>query len=381
MGFINLLRKEKLFMLIIVFGGISYFRQLIVPLQSDEITYFKIASNILNGRYYLTNNPSTITPIVPLVFALFKTVAIPSIGFVFNKLFNMCLVVYGLRYVYLFLKHEKVQSRVLLTIIALTLVNPIAVAWFPSLYPESIIFFCFWGFIYYSSLKFNRLNVIKMLLFFLVLLLTRYVYAVLGAIVLYNYYEYLQTDAKKRIAKLFKYSLFVVIPVMLWAKYLYNIEQSNLSEISYFKRFKVEDPILYNIKCGLGIIKHWETSKINGIPAFISLFIPITGIRNYIASIFLILAFVLGYIFKGRSLGLKKVLYSLILVMLGFLFAGTGFSRYWVALLPGFYLGFYFLWEKLSLKVDWFVRISQVLCAVYIINEIRLDILIFNKFL
>ena len=104
----------------------------------------------------------------------------------------------------------------------------------------------------------------------------------------------------------------------------------NLSEISYFNRFKTDNQLLYNMKAGLGLIQHHEAGKINGIPAFISLFVPITGFRNYLLSLVLILSFIYGYVRKNNTEGIKILLTSIVLLMTGLIFAGTGFSRYWL---------------------------------------------------
>lgn len=373
--------KEKWLMLIILVSIFSMLRSLVIPLFADEITYNRLAENLLNGKYYLIDYPSTVTPTIPLLFAFFKIKTFPVLGFILHKLFNLSLTLFALRYLYLFLKKQDINSKIALTIVALTIVNPIAVNTFSSLYPEALLFFCFWGFIYYSNLEFSNKNLLKLLLFFLVLIFTRYVFAVLGLLVLITFYRYLKENKKQYLGKIIQYSIIVLIPIILWAKYIYNIEQNNLSEISYFDRFKIDNPLLYNIKCGLGLIQHHEVDKINGVPAFASLFLPITGFRNFILSIFIILAFVLGYVFKTKTYGLKMLFLAIILVLLGYVFAGTGFSRYWLILLPGFFLGFYFLLRKLKLKDTWFIYGAQAIALVYILNEIRLDIMVLNKHL
>jgi hypothetical protein len=157
------------------------------------------------------------------------------------------------------------------------------------------------------------------------------------------------------------------------------IELNQVTEISYFGRFKTENSFISNIKYGLGFGIHPEVSKVNGIPAFVTLFVPITGLRNYIISIMLIIFFLIGYFITKKSLGLKLLLSSTLLIMAGLIFAGTGFSRYWLILLPSFYLGYYLLFNKLKLPNDWFVIISKALCIVYAINELRIDYLILNK--
>ncbi|WP_158844243.1 hypothetical protein [Algibacter sp. L1A34] len=378
-NFKQLIIKEKWLLLIILVSVISSLRSLLVPLFADELTYNKLGDSILSGRYYLINYPSTVTPIIPLLFALFKIKALPVLGFTLHKLFNIVLVIFALRYIYFFLKKQDVNSRIALTIVALTMVNPIAINSFSSLYPEALLFFCFWGFMYYSNLEYSNKSLLKMLLFFTVLILTRYVYAVLGLLVLIVFIRYLKNDRKQYLIKILKYSIIVLIPIGLWIKYVYNIEQNNLSEISYFDRFKIDNPLLYNIKCGLGFIQHHEVGKINGVPAFASLFVPITGFRHYIISTLIISAFILGYIFNEKTYGIKMLFFAIILVLLGFVFAGTGFSRYWLVLLPGFFLGFYFLWRKFKLKDIWFIYASQTIAVLYIINEIRLDFLVINN--
>lgn len=217
--------------------------------------------------------------------------------------------------------------------------------------------------------------------FFTLILFIRYVYAVLGLIVLINYYDYLKTNFKKYRIYIIKYSIIFFIPVLFWGKYLISVQEQNLTEIRYVSRFKTDNPILYNIKCGLGLEQHNEVDKVNGIPAFISLFVPKTGIRSYVFSLILIAGFVLGYVKRLKSAEIKKLFISISIVMIGFILAGTGFSRYWLALLPGFYLGYYYLFKMFNVRDKYFIYLSQILALIYIINEIRLDAMILNRYL
>jgi hypothetical protein len=163
---------------------------------------------------------------------------------------------------------------------------------------------------------------------------------------------------------------------------VYNIESQNLSEISYFNRFKIgENPLWYNIKCGLGLEKHYEVSRINGIPAFISLFVPITGVRNFFISSVLLLAVFFGLYQKVKNAIVVNLLLAFSLVMLGFILAGTGFSRYWLLLLPIIYLGYYLIYAKFFPNPKYFIRIAQILSIVLVLNEIRLTFLILKKIL
>ena len=375
------IKEEKVFALIICLSVISSLRSLLIPLQGDELTYLKIADNILNGKYYLINNPSTVTPIIPFIMAFFKTSSFPMIGFALNKLFHIGLMTIGFRYLYLFLRKQQINKRIIFSIIALTIVNPIGISFFSSLYPEAILFFCFWGFMYYSTSECTSKNFIYMIALFLLLSMTRYLYFVLGVIVIFNFYQYYRANNKQTIFQYMKYTVILVLPIIFWAKYVYNIEQNNLSEISYFNRFKTDNQLLYNIKAGLGLIKHHEVSRVNGIPAFISLFVPITGFRNYLLSAILIFAFIFGYFRNKRLLGINILITSILLTMLGLIIAGTGFSRYWLVLLPGFLLGYYFLLSELNINDKWFIYLAQIVSFIYILNEVRLDFIILNRYI
>lgn len=218
-----------------------------------------------------------------------------------------------------------------------------------------------------------------MIALFLLLSMTRHLYFLLGVIVTFNFYQYYIATNKQTIFQYIKYTFILVLPIIFWAKYVYNIEQNNLSEISYFNRFKPDNQLFYNVKAGLGLIKHDEVNRVNGIPAFISLFVPITGFRNYLLSAILIFAFIFGYFRNKRFLGINILITSILLTMLGLIIAGTGFSRYWLILLPGFLLGYYFLLSELNINDKWFIYLAQIVSFIYILNEVRLDFIILNR--
>ncbi|MCA0132000.1 hypothetical protein [Winogradskyella alexanderae] len=353
-----------------------------MPLIADENTYYKIASNLLNGKYYLKDYPSTVTPTIPFIVAFFKTTASPIIGIILHKILHVVFAILGFRYLFLFLSNLELGQKIVFALVALSAVNPIGIAFYGRLYPEGILMFSFWGFMYYATANIKTGHFIKMLLFFVILVLTRYLYAVLGVIIVYNLYRYYKAQGAKSIYKLGLYCVVFSIPVLFWAKYVYIIEQEVTSEeVSYFKRFKSENPIVYNIKAGLGLIKHEEVRKVNGIPAFASLFVPIDSYRNYWLSIGLVFAFLAGYFSRKLMLGEKILATAIILTMLGLIFAGTGFSRYWLILLPGYLLGFYYLIQKFEISEKWIIYGIYTLCIIYIINEFRLDYLILNRYL
>ncbi|SDW73150.1 hypothetical protein SAMN05444338_104181 [Flavobacterium degerlachei] len=378
---LSFIKKEKLFSLLFISILILSLRNLIIPLQGDETTYFKISKNLLTGRYYQTNHPSTVIPIVPFLMAFFSISKFPYLGFALQKLFHIMLTILGIRFCYLTMSKLNLDRAVVYSIILLTIISSGFISFLPSLYPESIIFVSFWGFIYYLNEPKTLSNFKKFFLLFILLVFTRYLYAILGLLVILYYFSFF-TSSRKYFLKVLVISLLLTTPLLFWFKYVYNIESQNLSEISYFNRFKIgENPLWYNIKCGLGLEKHYEVSRINGIPAFISLFVPITGVRNFFISSVLLLAVFFGLYQKVKNAIVVNLLLAFSLVMLGFILAGTGFSRYWLLLLPIIYLGYYLIYAKFFPNPKYFIRIAQILSIVLVLNEIRLTFLILKKIL
>jgi len=377
--FIQVLKKDKFLILILILSVFSLLRGLYMPLIADETSYLNISQNILEGKYFLKEYPTTFPPVIPFLLALFSTPFYQTLGIILLKSFFMLLTALGFRFLYLFLKEQQINQSVSIAIVFLTLTNPTSISWFSRLYPEAILFFSFWGFIYYFSKELSMQNLKKILLFFLLLSITRYVYGILGLLLVFYYYRNLSAN-KLSFGYMLGYSILFATPFLLWLKYVYHIESNHLSNIGYFTRFQHENPFLHNIKCGLGLVKGDEVNKINGIPAFISLYVPITGLRNYVGSLVLIIAFLIGYFRVKKTLGVKVLLTAVISVMLGLIVAGTGFSRYWLVVLPGFYLGYYFLFKSFNCSDKWFIIGAKIIMTIYIINELRLDYLIFNKY-
>lgn len=378
-SFIEFIKEEKIVSILFFLVFIISLRGLFLPLGGDEITYYKIATNILEGKYYQNNHPSSVIPVIPFVMAFFSINKLPLLGFAMHKMIHVFLTIIGLRFSYLLLSNIILEKKVIYSILLLTTVSSGFLSTLPSLYPEAVVFVTFWGFLYYFNKPKTLDNFEKLFCLLILLVFTRYVYAVLGVFVLIYYY-YIFTNSRNNFWNIIIVSAILSAPLLFWFKYVYNIESQNLSEISYFSRFKSEDnPLWYNIKCGLGIEQHYEVRRINGIPAFISLFVPITGVRNYLVSSILISVVFFGLYQKINTKIVLNLLIAFSLVFLGFVFAGTGFSRYWIALLPIIYLSYYFIYFKFFKNPTYFVVIAQMISVVLILNEIRLTFLLFNK--
>lgn len=383
---IKFLKENQLLSLLIFLSFISALRILLLPLSGDELTYSEIAKNIITqGEYARYNKPSTITPSIPFIIAFFYTGFNTGFGFVLVKLFNLSLVIVGLRYLFLYLQKLNLGREIVWSILLLVIVNNNFVRWGLAIYPEPILFCFFWMFIYYVQKKMQRpKEIIYIMIPFVILVLTRYVFAVLGLILCYHLYKYVKNQLKLRdyssIKKLLFFLFLSLTPLLFWFKYVYSLEKEVDTGLSYFSRFK-DNGFLYNIKAGIGIIQHEEVSRINGIPAFISLFVPITGIRSWFISLLLIFSFCGGYILYFKNHRMKILFFAISLVLLGLVFAGTGFSRYWLPMLPGFLLGFYLFFSSLKLNDSHFILLAKLIAITYVLNELRLDVKVLGPIL
>lgn len=380
----QLLKFKYIFFSLLLVSFISSLRNLLLPLVFDELQYAEIGKNIITkGEYSLFGSPSTFTPILPFLVSLFYIKSCPAIGFAFVKCANLSLMIVGLRYCFLYLKKLDLPGNIALLIVLVTAVNNSFITWSTVIYPESILFCAFWIFIYNvtGEIKTNR-QVIGILIPIVILMITRYLYAVLGVVLLYVVLQYVIGLYKEKkynhMMQLVFISLLCFLPLVIWFKYVFSIESNHTLNQSYFTRFKNND-VFYNIKAGLGILKHDEVDKVNGIPAFVSLFAPVTGLRNWLASIVLILFLSIGLLSKWSSVKYRILALSIFLIMLGLILAGTGFSRYWLVLLPGFWLGFYEFFNLFRIKEKYFIYFVILLSTLYVMNEVRLDYIILKR--
>ncbi|WP_396157173.1 hypothetical protein [Flavobacterium sp.] len=380
----QLLKFKYIFYSLLLVSFLSSLRNLLLPLVFDELQYAEIGKNMITkGEYSLFGSPSTFTPILPFLVSLFYIKSCPAIGFAFVKFANLSLMIVGLRYCFLYLKKLDLPGNIALLIVLVTAVNNSFITWSTVIYPESILFCAFWIFIYNvtGEIKTNS-QVIGILIPIVILMITRYLYAVLGVVLLYVVLQYVIGLYKEKkynhMMQLVFISLLCFLPLLIWFKYVFSIESNHTLNQSYFTRFKNND-VFYNIKAGLGILKHDEVDKVNGIPAFVSLFAPVTGLRNWLASIVLILFFSIGLLSKWSSVKYRILALSIFLIMLGLILAGTGFSRYWLVLLPGFWLGFYEFFNLFRIKEKYFIYFVILLSTLYVMNEVRLDYIILKR--
>jgi hypothetical protein len=377
-------KADKWIVLCMFISLLSMLRILFLPLGGDEITYAEIAGNIMRrGWFAYQEMPSTLTPIMPLWMAAFYMESLPQYGLFFAKLLNLFWLWWAIKYMYLFFKNIQLPELVSLSIIGLTFVNNNFVAMSLTLYPDMFIISLFWMFLYRLTQPVETLKSwILLILPLMFLVLTRYVYAVFGLPVLLIFINYLRelysSRSYQKIGKLFIYTIICILPLLFWFKYVFSVESFSDANLSYFNRFK-NNSFLYNIQAGLGIIQHEETKNVNGIPAFISLFLPITGFRSWILSLVLAGSFWMGYLSHYKKNFYSTIILIILLLMGGLAIAGTGFSRYWLPLTPLFLLGFYQFFKLFKFDDRYWVYGAKALILIYVINELRINWIVIKK--
>lgn len=356
------------------------FRSLFVELRGDEWTYYSLANNLLESGNYQSNGiQSTIIPSIPFLLYLTSFISGEIQIWLVRLLSSLSLIV-GVFYVYKYFKLKEVKG--LLFILPLVLVNHTFINSSSSIYPDALIFMFTWMVIYHiSKVDFYKsmLSIVMVSFSIISLFYLRYIYIYLLPLVFYvsfsSFNELKQLKYYTNKIKLIGILSFALILIMVWGYYLVNIESGGNDGYSYLSRFS--NGFLKTLSDGLGFTIAENHTRHNGVPAFISMFMPITGIRSWVLSIFLI-AFLLLTVFYKKFFNIHKeavlifaVLYLILLI------SGTGFSRYWLSSLPLIYLSFFnFLKDKIHL--DKLKLITLILVIFLFINELRVTYLILN---
>lgn len=370
---INLNFKYILYFLLLVSFLLSL-QNLFSPLVGDEKEYFSLARNILDeGKYYLYGTPNTYTPIVPGLIISTSIKGYPLIGIALARLFNILFAFGSMYFLNQVLIRTFIPVNIRYSILILTFTNNHFISFCSRLYPEAITIFLVWVFIYLfvrSFHKFNQFNWIGIILILSLLILTKYLYAVFGIFLCWIYFIQIKNNLnyKEQLRIIFKI-IIGIIPLLIWFQYVINIESSVNSEHSYFKRFELYT-LSDRILLGLGLKQ--DGRRLNGIPAIISLFFPKTGVRDWYSSLFLLtFAFFGIFLASKKNFTVRVLTIALSLVMLGLIYSATGFSRYWLPLLPVFLLGFWFSFKYLKLKQNYFSFISVITSSLYLVIQLK----------
>lgn len=375
-------RVEQVLYVLIAISVILPLRNLFTPLFGDETTYLAIAqSTISNGFYSINGNPSSVTPVISYLLILCSGFSLPITNLIVVQFMSYACGLIGVLFFYKYLKQKRVDNTVRLALVLLVTSSPVFAAWIGTLYPEGIILMGFWIIMYFFNKDFSLRSWILILFAGVLIVLTRYVYAVLGIIVIwYLIIGVRSTERALQRATLFKFigvAVIIAIPLIAWFYHVYLVESAPSSNINYFNRFE-EQTFFERIKAGLGLVQAPDVSRINGTPAFANMFIPITGFRSWLISIPLLILLVVGYVQK-KARKHRTLFIAMVLVLFGFVFSGTGFTRYWLAVLPSFILGFYLCIPNTTLSRKVFLLASVCIPLVYIANEIRITAMVLSN--
>ena len=376
---------------------------------ADERTYLSLASSMLEGSYERFGVPSTFPPPVPLLTASLQVLFGAEMAFYLGKVVVLACGLLGIRVAYLTLLHTQLDKRLVYLCCLLTLASSVVALILPRLYPDGLIMLAFWGFAYfYVKPPHTVKHWILWLLIALCLLFLRYSYGLLGAFIVLQFIHWIRSHAtRKQVITVIAVAALLCVPLLLWVNYLTGIETTMDLDQSYFNRYK-DDGIWGNIKFGLGLEQSPENVRTNGIPAFASTFVPVTGFRSLGLSLTLLAAIAIGgwsltcggnrslakLIGKVKntadvsqqintSLGSaarKKLLAMMVLSLLGLVLAGTGFSRYWISLLPLFWVCLFATATRLRI-LPWAILASGLLIMGYVANNLRLIALVLDKWL
>ncbi|MEY4134121.1 MAG: hypothetical protein RL386_471 [Bacteroidota bacterium] len=376
--------SQQLHKILLLSVGLSFLfslKNLFQPLTGDEVEYRELAENLLTqGRYFLYGQPSTYAPLVPFLIGFCAIKSFPAVGYAFAKLLNWVFVLGGLYFANQTLKYTGIETRVRYILLLLTATNTHLVVWSSMLYPEALLIGLVWLFLFLVARAIEAprsLNYFNLALVFSFMVIGKYVYAVFGVFLVWVLWEDIRANGrlfweKRLLARRVLMGLAGLLPLLFWVKYISSIELAHTLSDSYFQRFS-GGSFWSRIQMGLGLVP-MDNGRFNGIPALISLFIPQTGLREWFSSIAILVA-VLGGLFTVQAKKADNLLrFALLLLMLGLVYAATGFSRYWMPLLPVFWLGIYYLYRKFKLADTYFIYFGISFSLVYLLNALRLNI-------
>ena len=385
---------------ILLYGAISVIilslKYYLLPLDGDEIKYYELAQNIkYKGQYFYQDYPNTFIPSIPFLIVLLDIPAYPLLGVFLSRLFVFAMLFVGIYYAKKVFQLGLIDQPIINAILLVVMFNAQVIRWSVVLYPDIIAFGLFWFILYQVLLcqmsdSITSQNWFLLVLSISTLVLVKYVYGVLFLWVFLIWFKKIKTSLSfNGFTKTFnlykKHNIAIIIgvlPLIFWLQYLMGVDFGAEANESGFSQFDStgENVLIRNIKKGLGVMP-MENGKFNGIPAFINNFIPKTDLRDWSTSLLCLLIVLYGLITNVIQKRNKTnvLLSTLLLVMLGFIISGTGFSRYWLPLFPIFYLGIRETLRGVFNKDKVFVYFVFISIFFYTLNEIRLFQVVFQS--
>ena len=395
--FEKILTQKNILFYGMIFVFILSLKYYFLPLQGDEVKYYELSQNIKNNaQYFYRNEPNTFIPTIPFIILLFDIPNYPLVGITLSRFLVFIMLIVGVYYSKKVLELIFVDQIVKNAILLVVLFNTQIIQWSTALYPDIVAFGLFW-FILHRILLFSKGDYLTPEKWFVlvlstsILVLVKYVYGVLFLWIFLVWLKKIKTSCNlngfTKTFKLYKkHNIAIIVgvlPLMVWLQYLMGVDFGAEAIESGFSQFDSsgENVLIRNLKRGLGVMPK-ENGKINGIPAFINNFIPKTHLRDWTTSLLCLLIVLYGLIInviQKRNKIYVFLLSTLLLVMLGFIISGTGFSRYWLPLFPIFYLGIRETLRCFFKKDNVFVYFVFISIFFYSLNEIRLFQVVFES--
>ena len=346
----------------------------------DSLQYIELGTNFIqNAKYHLDGFPNRFSPTVPFWYGLVCIKNNPSLSLILVGFVSILHFLLTICVVYKTLKMSGIDSRKILLVLLLFVSNTHVFSWTGMLYPESFLGLYFWLFMYYCvktdkkkedwfllGLTYSILCISKLV--FLPLILVILVYLIIH---------------KSNISKFLAVSSFCFGTLLLafYVKYYCSVLLPDVSKLFDFDygATRFDGDFKETLMKGLGFLPFKPGLRVDGIPSLINVLIPKTGLRSWWMSILVISLLVLPLIWqKSQSnwKNLKLLTVVLLIVLISFVCAGTGFPRYWIPLFPIFFLFFVssvdLIIDKMKIQFKWKNLVLYTVIYAHLLNNVRI---------
>ena len=350
----------------------------------DSLQYIELGTNFIqNAKYHLDGFPNRFSPTVPFWYGLVfikdnLSLSLILVGFVsiFHFLLTICVV-------YKTFKMLGIDSRKIVLVLLLFVTNTHVFSWTGMLYPESFLGLYFWLFMYYIvKNEKSKEDWFLLGLTYTILCISKLVFLPLILVILVYLIFY-----KCNISKFLAVTSFCFGTLLLafYIKYYCSVLLPDVSKLFDFDygATRFDGDFKETLMKGLGFLPFKPGLRVDGIPSLINVLIPQTGLRSWWMSILLIALLVLPLIWQKRQNNfkiLKLLIAVLLVVLISFVSAGTGFPRYWIPVFPILFLLFLnsvdFVVDKMKTHYKLTSLIAYTVVYAHLLNDLR--ILIFD---
>lgn len=344
----------------------------------DSLQYIQLGTNFIqNAKYHLDGYPNRFSPVVPFWYGLVFVNNNPSLTIIlvgFISLIHFVLTMYFISKTFEILGIDNYKIGLVLVMFA---TNTHVFNWTGMLCPESFLGLYFWSFLYYIvkldkqtedwfllGLTYSLLCIAKLVFIPLIL--------VVAYIIVYDrlFPKYLSILS----------FCFGTLLLAFYVRYYYSVllpDVSKLVDFDYGTRFN--GSLKETLMKGIGLLPYKTGWNVDGLPSVINIFIPKTGLRSWWMSLLAISMLFFPFIIHNREnelINIKLLLGVLIVVLLSFVAAGTGFPRYWIPIYPIIFLIFLNalaeMLGKMKIRFNLTTPLLYVLVYAHLFNNFRI---------